>query len=376
MSIGLSFIVGQLGLGGAEQQLFYLLRGLDRSRFRPIVISLGPRPNEYWEQPITQLGIQVHHIPRDSGRLLRVFRIADVLRVSEIQIVHGWVFHSNPYAALAGLIARIPVRLGSMREAYSGLPNGRFLRWIGYRGLDALVTNSTTTAQEIKRLSLLRTPIQIVPNGVAVPEQIDPFERAQLRLKLGFCETEILIGSIGRLDRNKNYFMLLRVFALLAQKWPLLRLVIIGQGPMKAKLTKLSQNLGIISKISLPGSIPFAARYLQAMEICCLTSFTEGMPNIVMEAAAAGLPVVSVNCGDTTKLVDHGISGYLVNPDDDTTMSAHLDKLLTDTKHRLSMGRAAREKMLRDFSLGSMVMRMTHLYEETLAEKVQHELQF
>jgi glycosyltransferase involved in cell wall biosynthesis len=79
--------------------------------------------------------------------------------------------------------------------------------------------------------------------------------------------------------------------------------------------------------------------------------------------------VVSVNCGDTTELVDHGISGYLVDPDDDTAMSAHLDRLLTDTKHRLSMGRAAREKMLRDFSLGSMVMRMTNLYEETLAAK-------
>src|SRR5215510_6084045 len=99
---GLAFIIGQLGLGGAEQQLYHLLSGLDRSRFRPVVITLGPTPHEYWEQPIARLDIPVRHVPRSIGRALRVFRIAAILHLQKIQMVHGWVFHANPYSALAG----------------------------------------------------------------------------------------------------------------------------------------------------------------------------------------------------------------------------------------------------------------------------------
>ena len=93
MPLNLAFIVGQLILGGAEQQLYYLLSGIDRSRFRPIVISLGATSHEYWEDPIIELGIPVRHITRDLGRSIRACRI--------IQVVHSWVFHINGYSALA-----------------------------------------------------------------------------------------------------------------------------------------------------------------------------------------------------------------------------------------------------------------------------------
>jgi glycosyltransferase involved in cell wall biosynthesis len=367
--VGLAFIAGQLGLGGAEQQLYYLLSGLNRSRFRPIVISLGPMANEYWEQPITKLGIPVYHIPRHLGRPLRALRIADLLRVQNLQIVHGWVFHSNPYSALAGRLAKISIRLGSMREAYSGLPQGRFLRWLGYRGLDGLVTNSTRTSEQIEKLHLTRARVQTVPNGVSVPETINSIERSRLKLELGYSNTDLLIGSIGRIDENKNFSMLLRVFAPLTKKWPALRLIIIGDGPLKSQLAALAEGLGVASKVCFPGAIPQAARYLPAMEVCCLTSYTEGMPNFVMEAAAAGLPVVATRCGDSVHLIEEGVSGYLVLPDDDGTTSAHLDLLLRSPELRFRFGQAARERMSHAFSVNAMVTRMTQVYEEALAEK-------
>jgi glycosyltransferase involved in cell wall biosynthesis len=369
VSFRIAFIVGQLSLGGAEQQLYYLLSGLDRSRFSPIVVSLGPRPNEYWEQPITELAIPVHHIPRHLGRALRVFRIADLLRAQNIQIVHGWVFHSNPYSAVAGRLANISIRLGSMREAYSGLPEGRFLRWIGYRGMDVLVTNSIKTARQVEKLHLTRARVQMVSNGVLIPERINLLERNRLKAELGYSSTNLLIGSIGRIDENKNFSMLLRVFASLMKKWSDLRLVIIGDGLMKPKLAATAESLGVTSKVNLPGSIPQAARYLPVMDVCCLTSYTEGMPNLVMEASAAGVPVVSTNCGDTVDLVEHGVSGYLVDSDDDLSMWAHLDTLLANPKHRFRMGQAGREKMRREFNIEAMVARMTQVYEEVLAEK-------
>jgi hypothetical protein len=115
---GLAFVVGQLVSGGAEQQLYHLLSGLDRSRFHPIVISLGSRPDEYWAQPIKSLGIPLWHIARTLGRAGRTLQIASLLHSENIQIVHGWDLHTNPYAAVAGRLVGLLLCLGSMRLNY------------------------------------------------------------------------------------------------------------------------------------------------------------------------------------------------------------------------------------------------------------------
>ena len=100
-----------------------------------------------------------------------------------------------------------------------------------------------------------------------------------------------------------------------------------------------------------------------------MTSYTEGMPNLIMEAAAAGIPVVSTSCGDSVRLIDHGVSGFVVSPDDNLAMGACLHQLLGDRDQRVRMGRAGREKMQREYGLASMVARISEMYERALAEK-------
>jgi glycosyltransferase involved in cell wall biosynthesis len=212
----------------------------------------------------------------------------------------------------------------------------------------------------------------MVPNGVLVPEPINSIERSSLKSELGYSNADLLIGSIGRIDENKNFPMLLRVFASLTKKWSALQLLIIGDGPLKSHLPTLAERLGIASKVRFSGALPMAARYLPAMDVCCLTSYTEGMPNLVMEAAAAALPVVSTRCGDSIRLIDDGVSGYLVASDDDGNMSSYIDQLLANPEHRFRMGQAGREKMRREFSIKAMVTRMTQVYEEVLARKQWH----
>jgi glycosyltransferase involved in cell wall biosynthesis len=345
-----------------------LLSALNRSRFFPVVITLGPTPDEYWEHRIVELGIPVHHVPQLFSRIVRTFRIAAILRAENSKIVHSWSFHTNPYAAVAGRLASAPLRLGSMRENYQLISDG-LVRRLGYLGLDALTTNSQNTAQQIKELRLTTAPVRFISNGVQLPLPIDVSTRLRLKSELGFSESEILVGNIARLDGNKNHAMLLRAFAALTTKWPHLRLIIIGDGPLKTQLSSMAHELGIASKLSLPGGIPLAARYLSAMDVCCMTSYTEGLPNLVMEAMAAGLPVVSTRCGDCSDLIEPGISGYLVAVNDDVNMATHLDLLLSNPELRLRMGRAGRERMRRDYSVEELVNRTTQLYEELVIEK-------
>jgi glycosyltransferase involved in cell wall biosynthesis len=368
MTFRVAYIVGQLSLGGAEQQLYHLLSALNRSRFSPVVITLGPTPDEYWKKPITELGIPVHHVPRCFSRILRTHRIAVILRTAQIKIVHSWSFHTNPYAALAGRLAGVPLRLGSMRENYRLITDG-LVRRLGYRGLDALTTNSQSTARQISELRLTPVPVRFISNGVDIPLPVDSGSRLRLKSELGFCDDEILVGNIARLDSNKNHAMLLRTFAALTNKWPQLRLVIIGDGPLKSQLSSMAHELGIASKVILTGGRPLAARYLSAMDVCCMTSYTEGLPNLVMEAMAAGLPVVSTRCGDCIDLIESGVSGYLVSVDDDVSLATHLDLLLSNSALRSRMGRAGREKMRNDYSVEKLARRTTRVYDDLVIEK-------
>ena len=100
-----------------------------------------------------------------------------------------------------------------------------------------------------------------------------------------------------------------------------------------------------------------------------MTSYTEGLPNLVMEAMAAGLPVVSTRCGDCVDLIEHGVSGYLFSVNDDGGLIAHLDLLMSNPELRLRVSHAGREKMRREYSVEGMVGRMVQFYEYLLAGK-------
>ena len=116
-----------------------------------------------------------------------------------------------------------------------------------------------------------------------------------------------------------------------------------------------------------PGAVPEAAAWYPAFDLLCSSSLDqEGMPNVLMEAGAAGLPVVATAVGGALELVEGGVNGFLVPPDNIDSMVQKLEKLLRDPDARRRMGQAGREKMRREFSVTGMVARMTRVYEELL----------
>lgn len=363
------FITGQLGLGGSEQQLYYLLSGLDRCLFEPTVITLGPAPNEPWVAPIEALDIPVIRVPRAFGRGYRLARIAAILRHAKATLVHSWSFHANVYAAVAGRIAGVPVRLGSMRESYTGLSQNALWRWSGLRGLDGLVTNSTTNAEYLRTGGVCPIPVFLVSNGVRVPRELEKVHCEQLKAELGFSSTDRLIGTIARLDTNKNHSMLIKAFHRLSSGWPNARLVIIGKGPMRDQLIKEVSVLGLAGRVLLTGALPDAARYLPAFDVCCLTSRTEGTPNLLMEASAAGVPVVATRSGGSSEVIADGITGFLVPLEDDAIFASRVEFLLAKPEYARRMGACGREKVSGEFSVSAMVTSMSRVYSDQIAAK-------
>jgi glycosyltransferase involved in cell wall biosynthesis len=369
--VPLALIAGQLGLGGAEQQLYHLLCGLDRTRFAPIVITLGGLPGEFWEEPIRDLGIPVHYVSRTLARVGRLLRISRILAASRATIVHSWAFHANVYAAAGGTLARTPVRLGSMRESYDYL-RGRAIRWVGFRGLDGVVTNCRANIEELR--DVVSIPVHVVCNGVDIPNQSLGTGRAEVRARLGIPVEARVFGTIGRMDGNKNHAMLLRVFARVAAKHADARLVMIGDGPLRTELAQQANALDIARQVCFTGPVPRASQYLPAFDVFCLTSYTEGMPNVLMEAAAAGVPAVTTSCATISDVIDDGIHGFVVSIDDDARFAARVEELLASPRLMRQMGDAARCKMSRDYSIAAMASQMMDVYSDAhravLADKV------
>ena len=371
MPFKIAFIVGQLGLGGAEKQLFLLARGLLQKGWQVSVITMGPREGEYWEQPLREVGIPVSHIKMNLSRLHRLFQIREVLHASNISIIHSWTMHTNFYASVGGRLAGIPIRIGSERCNHHASQKA-LGRWYSLClwGQDALVANSK---QEAVFLMSHRPNLKVydVPNGVEARGQLTNLhDKQELCRRLGVSSSSPIIGAVGSMVPRKNFTLLIEALGVLAKRKVAVTLVLIGDGPM---LSELKQQ----ATLSLPkdsffflGAIPNAVAWYPAFDLHCLPSIgQEGMPNVVMEASAIGLPVVASDVAGVPELVENGVTGFLVQPNDVNCLAEHLQKLLLDSDIRQRMGRAGMEKMIREFSVDAMVTRMTKVYEDAFIAK-------
>jgi glycosyltransferase involved in cell wall biosynthesis len=256
-----------------------------------------------------------------------------------------------------------------MRGEHSLVATEPLISSLGYKGLDVLVINSISAAEQVSKLGVTKALVRVVPNGVDIPPSVNEVQREELRMELGFARDDRVVGTIGRMDHNKNQAMLLRVFAALSNKWPKLRLVIIGDGPSRSALSEIASSLGISGKVRFPGIIPLASRYIPAMEICCLTSYTEGMPNVIMEALASSVPVISTSYTGSKELVEHELNGYLVRSNDDDAMANYMDQLLISPKRGQQLGIAGREKIRGEYGLSAMQSAMAQVYDDALTAK-------
>jgi glycosyltransferase involved in cell wall biosynthesis len=362
----IAFISGPLGLGGAERQLLYILEGLNRTTWSPLVLHVSDTPEAHWVGPINDLDVPVVHIEKTGGRLARVRRISRVLRDRRIEIVNSLLLYLNPYAALAGTLASVPVRIGSICENAPATPRLNSLIWLGYYGLDVLITNWQGALDNIPAFVRRRAAVAVVRYGIPETALATEPERVQLKARLGCQPGHRVIGAVGRIDDNKNFDMLVRTFATLAPKWPDLQLAIIGDGPARSRLVATVARLKLSDRVALPGAIVGASALFAAFDVACLTSRQEGFPNVLMEAAMAGVPVVATRCGGTPEVVEPGVTGFLVPSEDTSDMAEKIDHFLSDPDRARACGQAARARMLREFSLPKMVTATASVYEQAL----------
>jgi glycosyltransferase involved in cell wall biosynthesis len=353
----LALVIGQLTVGGAERQVWELVRRLDR-RYVPTVYCLADT-HAPLAGDLARLGVAVRTV--GSPGVGRVRRLAQLLRTDQIDLVHAWLFIANGYALGAKLCGARQPLITSARNCKVQGRMSRLVNALAFRCSRAIVANSQDVAAYIVRE--YRAPqarIRVIQNGVDV-------ERFRPAGESG-ADRRGPIVTVGRLVMQKNHDMFLRAAAMLAQKEPNARFTIVGDGPLRRTLEAQARQLRISDRVTFAGERSDVDEILRGASLFWLTSRWEGMPNVVLEAMASGVPVIATDVGGTREVIRAGVDGFVVGDQDEEAFVRLSRDLLREEARRRQFGAAARARA-EEFSAARMVQMLSALYEEVLERR-------
>lgn len=246
-----------------------------------------------------------------------------------------------------------------------------YARWV-MPTFDLWVALGHGAARELEQVYGTGAPIRILPQGVAVPpeDQLAPGERQALRASLGVDGTTFVLLFVGSLSPEKRADRLLRVFARFARRpqAPAAELWVVGDGPERDVLHRLAQELEIARRVRFFGVQEEVGRLYGAADVLVLGSDTEGVPAVVPEAMAWGLPVVATDVGWIAERVEHGVTGFLVPPQDEEAFADRLLELARDPELRRRLGQEGRTRVLRFWTLERSVRAYLEVYRELVGQ--------
>lgn len=373
--VRIAHVVHELVPGGAERMLLALLAHVDRDRFDPLIVcmdelgELAPEARDLGFAPIV-LGRSKR---RDVGVVTRLARLFASERVS---IAQGWLGLPAVVARAAAVIAHVPVRI-YLEAGTVPTPDPRrarrsaLLERVLAPVTDAYIANSEAVAAMLRDdLRLNAAKIVVIPNGVALPEPIDAAERIRLRAELGADASEQLIGMTARLDpRYKDHQTFLESVALLAAEGRPVRAAVVGDGPGRAELERLTAHLGIGGLVTFTGFRRDAVRLYEAFDVSVLLSHSEGFSNVVLETMAAGVPLVTTAIAPNREALEDGVHGLLVAPRDETAVAAAIGRLLDDRPLATRLGTAARARAASRYSPRAYAEATMRLYDELIVRR-------
>ena len=360
-------VLDRLDLGGTEKAVMKLVRGLEAETFEHYICALrgaAASPGE-WAS-----GVTVLHAGREGAAFqFNVPRLVRVMRTIRPAIVHSrnW---GGIEAIVAARLARVPIIIHSEHgyelEMAAGLPlRQRLLRHVVYRAASAVaVVTSDLRHYHAAQAWWKPDAIKILYNGVDGEEfRPQPQIREAVRRRHGIPGDAVVLGSVGRMTPLKDFSTLLKAAEILVQEAPNLHVLLVGSGPALSGLQSYAANsYRLAGRVVFAGKVDGVADLLNAMDIFVLPTLMEGMSNTLLEALAVGLPAVATRVGGNPEIMAEGSCGYLFAPQDVSELVSQLRTLLRDPRLRADFGRAARDRVLQNFSLEQMLQRYRDLY--------------
>ncbi|OGP61745.1 MAG: hypothetical protein A2V67_10320 [Deltaproteobacteria bacterium RBG_13_61_14] len=365
-----TYLITDSGVGGAEKMAAALIRGLDRTRFEPSLLAmkpLGETAAGLLEEgvPVASLGLPGRVSGAYFFRLPGAFRrLCQELKRQKTDILHCFLFQANFLGRIAARITGVPKNISSLRVMEAEHRSQFFLD----RLTSSWVTRWTAVGEAVRRFAISEigldpARIKVIPNGIALAE-LDRADRGIVRREFGISSEAPLLGTIGRLHPQKGVDLLLRALRELKGQFPALKTLIVGEGPALPALRALASDLGLVQDVIFTGLRRDVPNILAAADLLVLASRWEGMPNVVLEAFAAGRAVVATRVGAVEEMVQDGETGILVPAEDPPALARAIGSLLADPPGRARLAAAGRARVEKEFSLEKMVRLTQELYED------------
>ncbi|HBI44189.1 MAG TPA: glycosyl transferase group 1 [Planctomycetales bacterium] len=360
------FLIDDLAAAGTESQLLALIDRLDRGRVQPYLCLLrgqgsGSRALEPENCPVWRMGVGSLCRP---ATLVQAMRFIRFLRRERIDVVQAYFPDSAYFGLPAAWLAGVPHRLRTRNNLGHWLTplHRRLGRLLNRIGTGTVVNCAAARNALLAAEGAHANTVTILENGVdhgrflAVPP---------LSVRTGVGGRTI--GAAANLRPVKGLDLLLDAAALLSSDHPDLVCQIAGEGEMHGALEESARRHGLADRLHLLGSVADVPTFLSGLDIAVLPSRSEGMSNALLEYMAAGRPVVATAVGAAAELIDDGVHGLLVPPNDARKLAEAIDRLLKNPGLAKHMGDAARRRVRERYSREAMVERFTDFYERLSA---------
>lgn len=370
------FPINRLGVGGAEQQLLELVRGINKSSFRPIVVSLYPGG---------ALEPEVKGIPdveliclNRKGRydFLILFSIFSLLRQKHVDIIQPFLtpasfFGLVPSMFRQDLVKIVTERCGVRANPRPGTVIYRKVEDYFTRFADWIIPNSEAGRTYLIDRGISPSRIKVIYNGISL-KRLTPEEDLVTDIKgqMKLPPEGKVVGITASLTPAKDHITFLKAAREISEEMPNARFAIVGDGPLRTDLEKMAVELGIGPVVTFFGNQRKVGSYVATYDVACLSSADhEGCSNVTLEAMAMGKPVVVTDVGGNKELIRNYENGLMIPPRNPQALAAAVIMCLKNPDRATKMGEKARQKIFSEFSLDRMVQNYENLYHSAIVQR-------
>jgi glycosyltransferase involved in cell wall biosynthesis len=379
-------VIARLNVGGPALHVTYLTRGLAERGYETTLVAGDVGPGEESMAFVAErAGIDVVRLPGLSRELapmrdaIAAWRLARIIRRVRPDVVHTHTAKAGAVGRAATVLAglrRRPVVVhtfhGHVLRGYfgrSGTLLFRAIETVLARITDRLVAVSPEVRDELVALGVARKErFSVVRLGIELEPRVTfDGEASDVRRRHGIPHDAFVVGWFGRMTAVKRTDDLLAAFTDLRERGIDALLLLVGDGDDRSRLEQHAHDRGVARSCLFLGYQEDVAPWYAICDVVVLTSASEGTPVTIIEALAAGRPVVATNVGGVSDVVDEGETGFLVPPGDTSAVAERLEILARDADRRTTMGREGRTRMLRRYAIERLVEDIDELYRELLA---------
>jgi len=364
-------IIPSLEMGGVERTLTSILPRLDKKKYKVYLCCLFKRDKladtmESLNIPIIKFKMRAR-LDFDGKYIIGILRLAYLMKKMQIDIVHTHLYRANIAGRIAAKLAGVPVIIANEHNIDSWK---KFPQKLNDRVLVEITNKIIAVSNAVKdfyinKIGIPEDKITTIYNGVDIPKFQTHVDINKKKKEFGIKSSEKVITIIGRLHQQKGHCYFLKAAQIIVKKKPNVKFLIVGDGPLGSQLRDMSNDLKISKNVIFTGLRNDIPQILAMSDISVLTSLREGFSITVLESMAAGKPVIATNVGGNSEIIEHGKTGFIIQPKSPEDMALYSLNLINNQELAKRMGQEAEKRVL-TFSIDRMVRKTEDLYKDLL----------